>query len=71
MLNSPTGELLTHATLHPDSEDDRLGVAWSGIVGLREGDRYLIVNPFFHAFGYKAGWLSCILRGATNRVTPL
>jgi acyl-CoA synthetase (AMP-forming)/AMP-acid ligase II len=23
------------------------------------------VNPFFHAFGYKAGWLSCFLRGAT------
>ncbi len=39
--------------------------AWTEVVGLREGDRYLIVNPFFHAFGYKAGWLSCILRGAT------
>ncbi|MFQ5351476.1 MAG: FadD3 family acyl-CoA ligase [Candidatus Binatia bacterium] len=39
--------------------------AWSELVGLREGDRYLIVNPFFHAFGYKAGWLSCVMRGAT------
>jgi acyl-CoA synthetase (AMP-forming)/AMP-acid ligase II len=39
--------------------------AWTEVVGLREGDRYLVVNPFFHAFGYKAGWLSCILRGAT------
>ena len=39
--------------------------AWTEVIGLREGDRYLIVNPFFHAFGYKAGWLSCILRGAT------
>ena len=38
---------------------------WSGCVGLREGDRYLIVNPFFHAFGYKAGWMSAIMRGAT------
>ena len=28
-------------------------------------DRYLVVNPFFHSFGYKAGWLACILRGAT------
>ncbi len=35
------------------------------LIGLRTGDRYLIVNPFFHSFGYKAGWLSCILRGAT------
>lgn len=39
---------------------------WSDAVGLREGDRYLIVNPFFHAFGYKAGWMSCIMRGCTN-----
>jgi acyl-CoA synthetase (AMP-forming)/AMP-acid ligase II len=39
--------------------------AWSEIVGLREGDRYLIVNPFFHNFGYKAGWLAAIMRGAT------
>ena len=40
-----------------------------GDVGLREGDRYLIVNPFFHGFGYKAGWFSSILRGAT--IVPL
>lgn len=38
---------------------------WSDVVGLREGDRYLVVNPFFHAFGYKAGWLACLMRGAT------
>ena len=25
----------------------------------RAGDRYLIVNPFFHTFGYKAGILAC------------
>ena len=39
--------------------------AWTDVIGLAEGDRYLIVNPFFHSFGYKAGWLSCLLRGAT------
>ena len=38
---------------------------WSGWVGLREGDRYLVVAPFFHSFGYKAGWLSALMRGAT------
>jgi acyl-CoA synthetase (AMP-forming)/AMP-acid ligase II len=38
---------------------------WAERVGLREGDRYLIVNPFFHTFGYKAGWLACLLVGAT------
>lgn len=38
---------------------------WSRCVGLREGDRYLVVAPFFHSFGYKAGWLSALMRGAT------
>lgn len=37
---------------------------YSGVLGLRENDRYLIVNPFFHVFGYKAGWLSALIRGA-------
>lgn len=35
------------------------------LLGYRPGDRYLIINPFFHAFGYKAGWLSCLLAGVT------
>jgi len=39
--------------------------AWSTTVGLQHGDRYLVVNPFFHSFGYKAGWLSCLIKGAT------
>ncbi|MFD1561130.1 FadD3 family acyl-CoA ligase [Paraburkholderia silviterrae] len=38
---------------------------WSEIVELTQGDRYLIVSPFFHAFGYKAGWLAALIRGAT------
>jgi acyl-CoA synthetase (AMP-forming)/AMP-acid ligase II len=39
--------------------------AWANSVGLHAGDRYLVVNPYFHSFGYKAGWLACLLRGAT------
>jgi acyl-CoA synthetase (AMP-forming)/AMP-acid ligase II len=35
------------------------------VVGLRQGDRYLIVNPFFHSFGLKAGILASVLKGAT------
>ena len=42
---------------------------WSEVVGLTEGDRYLVVNPFFHSFGYKAGWLAALVRGAT--ILPL
>ena len=37
---------------------------WSATVGLRADDNYLIINPFFHSFGYKAGWLACIICGA-------
>ena len=32
---------------------------------MRADDRYLIVNPFFHTFGYKAGWLAALSSGAT------
>lgn len=37
---------------------------WASVVGLTERDRFLVVNPFFHSFGYKAGWLACLLKGA-------
>lgn len=37
---------------------------WSATVGLRAEDNYLVINPFFHSFGYKAGWLACMIRGA-------
>jgi acyl-CoA synthetase (AMP-forming)/AMP-acid ligase II len=38
---------------------------FADVIELREGDRYLVVNPFFHVMGYKAGWLACLLKGAT------
>jgi len=37
---------------------------WSATVGLQSSDNYLIINPFFHSFGYKAGWLAAIICGA-------
>ncbi len=55
----PKGAMLTH------SAGIRAYAAWADVVGLREGDRYLIVNPFFHAFGLKAGILASIITGAT------
>jgi HIP---CoA ligase len=42
---------------------------WSATVGLRQQDNYLVINPFFHAFGYKAGWLAAFIRGA--KVLPV
>ena len=38
--------------------------------GFREGDRYLIVNPFFHCFGYKAGWMACLRRARPRCPMP-
>ncbi|MBD2858332.1 AMP-binding protein [Spongiibacter sp. KMU-158] len=43
----------------------RVFKTWGDTVGLRADDNYLIVNPFFHSFGYKAGWLAAIIFGAT------
>jgi acyl-CoA synthetase (AMP-forming)/AMP-acid ligase II len=48
------------------SHERTLGVAraWARCAGLTARDRYLVVNPFFHTFGYKAGILACLVSGA-------
>jgi acyl-CoA synthetase (AMP-forming)/AMP-acid ligase II len=38
--------------------------AFSDRFGLGAGDRYLIPTPFFHCFGYKAGWMISLMAGA-------
>jgi acyl-CoA synthetase (AMP-forming)/AMP-acid ligase II len=55
----PKGAMLTHGA-SVEAYD-----VWSTVVGLRAGDRYLVVNPFFHAFGLKAGILASLIKGAT------
>jgi acyl-CoA synthetase (AMP-forming)/AMP-acid ligase II len=55
----PKGAMLTHGASVQAYD------AWSSVVGLRPGDRYLVVNPFFHAFGLKAGILASLIKGAT------
>lgn len=42
----------------------RVFANWSHTVGLRCDDNYLIINPFFHSFGYKAGWLAALICGS-------
>jgi len=44
-----------------------LGVAdvWARGAGLSAADRYAIVNPFFHSFGYKAGFVTSFTAGTT------
>ena len=61
----PKGAMTTHG------QTLRTFATWSEVVGLRQGDRYLIVNPFFHTFGYKAGILACLMTGATMVPEPV
>jgi len=42
-----------------------VAAAWAECGEVMSSDRYLVVNPFFHSFGYKAGILVCLLTGAT------
>ncbi len=56
---NPKGVRTTH------SQNLRAFRTWSSVIGLQAGDRYLVVNPFFHAFGYKAGILSALMCGST------
>lgn len=49
----------------------RLYSEWCDLADLREGDRYLLVNPFFHTFGYKAGLVAALIRGATMLPVPV
>jgi acyl-CoA synthetase (AMP-forming)/AMP-acid ligase II len=55
----PKGASLLHG------QTIRLYTFWCDNSGVRPGDRFLGVNPFFHCFGYKAGLLACMIRGAT------
>ncbi len=43
----------------------RVIAEWSARMGLAPDDQYLVVNPFFHSFGYKVGWLGGLLAGCT------
>jgi acyl-CoA synthetase (AMP-forming)/AMP-acid ligase II len=55
----PKGVVQTHGrTL-------RVATDWVAMTGLTAGDRYLMVNPYFHMFGLKAGILASVAAGAT------
>jgi acyl-CoA synthetase (AMP-forming)/AMP-acid ligase II len=49
-----------------------VGVArvWGELGGVTADDRYLVVNPFFHSFGYKVGIVTGLLTGATLYPVP-
>jgi HIP---CoA ligase len=62
---TPKGAVLTHGA------STRTYVTWSDVVGLRHGDRYLVVYPFFHCAGLKSAVLACILTGSTIVPCPV
>jgi acyl-CoA synthetase (AMP-forming)/AMP-acid ligase II len=55
----PKGVMTTHG------QSLQVFVEYNAHLGIRTGDRYLVVNPFFHTFGYKAGVISAIISGGT------
>ncbi len=56
---TPKGVVQTHA--------GTVGVArdWVAMTGITDADRYLMVNPYFHMFGFKAGILASVVGGLT------
>jgi HIP---CoA ligase len=61
----PKGVVMTHGrTL-------RVATDWVAMTGLGADDRYLMVNPYFHMFGLKAGILACVAAGAAMLPEPV
>ncbi len=56
---APKGAMLRHGA------SVRAFAAWADVVGLRHGDRYLLVYPLFHTAGLKSGLLASLLTGTT------
>ncbi len=56
---TPKGAVSTHATTLAVASD------WVVMAGLQPGDRYLMINPYFHMFGLKSGILASIAAGLT------
>jgi acyl-CoA synthetase (AMP-forming)/AMP-acid ligase II len=61
----PKGVVMTHGrTLG-------VGTDWVAMTGLSADDRYLMVNPYFHMFGLKAGIVASVAAGATMLPEPV
>jgi acyl-CoA synthetase (AMP-forming)/AMP-acid ligase II len=62
---APKGVVQTHGRTLTVASD------WVAMAGLEAGDRYLMVNPYFHMFGLKAGILASLVAGATMLPEPV
>jgi HIP---CoA ligase len=55
----PKGAVSTHR------QTIAVAAAWAERAQVTDRDVYMIIAPFFHTFGYKAGWVVALLCGAT------
>lgn len=62
---APKGVVQTHGRTLLVASD------WVAMTGLTVGDRYLMINPYFHMFGLKAGILASVAAGATMLPEPV
>jgi acyl-CoA synthetase (AMP-forming)/AMP-acid ligase II len=61
----PKGVVQTHGRTLTVATD------WVAMTGLTTDDRYLMVNPYFHMFGLKAGILASVAAGALMLPEPV
>jgi acyl-CoA synthetase (AMP-forming)/AMP-acid ligase II len=61
----PKGVVMTHGRTLTVATD------WVAMTGLTADDTYLMVNPYFHMFGLKAGILASVSSGATMLPEPV
>jgi HIP---CoA ligase len=61
----PKGVMLRHRQVLQSFWD------WSGLGGLRAGDKFMVIPPFSHGFGINAGILACLMRGISHIVIPM
>ena len=61
----PKGVVMTHGRTLCVATD------WVAMTGLGPDDRYLMVNPYFHMFGLKAGILASVAAGAAMFPEPV
>ena len=66
-----SGTTGSEAVMTAHGQNIKVFDVWGRCVGLQPGGRYLIIMPFFHSFGYKSGWLACIIHGAPALPEPV
>jgi acyl-CoA synthetase (AMP-forming)/AMP-acid ligase II len=62
---APKGAMLVHSAVC------KTYLAWSDVIGLRTGDRFLVVFPYLHSAGLHSGILACIMKGACDVPHPV